>query len=465
MLLAFEQQEELEALREREPIAIIGMGCRFPGGADPEAFWQTLATGRDAVGPVPADRWDIARYFDPDPAAPGRMSAREGGFLPEVSGFDAAFFGIAPREAESMDPQQRLLLEVAWEALEHAAIAPDSLRGSSSGVFVGLCNTDYFQRLLARDASRIDAYLASGSAPSVAAGRISYCLGLQGPAITVDTACSSSLAALHLACRSLRGGETRLALAGGVNVMCMPETSIALSKSGMLAPDGRCKTFDASADGFSRGEGCGLVVLKRLRDAEADGDRVLAVIRGSAVNQDGASSGLTAPNGPAQEAVIRAALRDAGVGPEAIGYVEAHGTGTQLGDPIELRALGAVFGGARERPLLLGSVKTNIGHLEAAAGIAGVIKLVLALRHGALPATLHFRQPNPHIPWAQMPVEVVGEARAWPAGDRPRMAGVSSFGFSGTNVHLVLSEAPERDRADAADGADGADATPRSRCL
>src|SRR5690606_3440857 len=311
----------------------------------------------------------------------------EVGCLGVVSGVDAPFFGIAPREAVTMDPQQRLLLEVAWEALEHAGLSADRLAGSATGVFVGICNGDHFQRLLDRGADEIDAYLASGNAHSVAAGRISYCLGLNGPALAIDTACSSSLVALHAACQSLRNGETRVALCGGVNVMCSPETTIALSKAHMLAPDGRCKTFDASADGFSRGEGCGVLVLKRLADALADRDRVLAVIRGTAVNQDGRSGGLTVPNGPAQEAVIRAALADAGVAPGDIGYVEAHGTGTSLGDPIEVRALAAVYGGGRtaDSPLWVGSVKTNIGHLESAAGIAGVIKVILSMQHERLP--------------------------------------------------------------------------------
>ncbi len=352
-LLALEQQEQIEdaARRVREPLAIVGMGCRIPGGVeDPDQFWELLRSGRDAISEVPADRWDIDAYFDPDPDAPGKMSARSGGFLASVGQFDPAFFGIAPREALTMDPQQRLLLEVTWEALEHAGIAADRLAGSATGVFVGICNSDHFHRVMGRGVDSIDAYLASGNAHSVAAGRISYCLGLQGPALSIDTACSSSLVAMHVACRSLRSGEIRMALVGGVNVMCAPETTIALSRSHMLAPDGRCKTFDASADGFARGEGCGVLVLKRLSDALADGDRVLALVRGSAANQDGRSGGLTVPNGPAQEAVIRAALADAGVAPADIDYVEAHGTGTSLGDPIEVRALAGALGAGRSPP-------------------------------------------------------------------------------------------------------------------
>jgi acyl transferase domain-containing protein/SAM-dependent methyltransferase/acyl carrier protein len=444
-LLALELHEKLEAAQAREPIAIVGMGCRFPGGGDhPEAFWQLLHEGRDAIREVPADRWDIDARFHPDPDAPARMSVRSGGFLDRADGFDAAFFGIAPREALTMDPQQRLALEVTWEALEHAGIAPTSLAGSATGVFVGVCNSDHFQRVLDRGDDAIDAYLASGNAHSVVSGRIAYFLNLRGPALSIDTACSSSLVALHVALQSLRSGEVRVALAGGVNVMCSPQTTIALTKAHMLAPDGRCKTFDAAADGFARGEGCGMLVLKRLSDAQADGDRVLAVIRGSASNQDGKSGGLTVPSGPAQEAVIRAALADAQLTGPDIDYVEAHGTGTTLGDPIEVRALGAALCDGRDAgaPLLIGSVKTNIGHLESAAGVAGVIKVVLSLLHERIPAHLHFRQPSPHIDWQRRPVAVSAENRAWPRGARPRRAGVSSFGFSGTNAHVVLEEAP-----------------------
>ncbi|MEO8152055.1 MAG: type I polyketide synthase [Rhizobacter sp.] len=446
-LLALELHEQVEAAGQHsnEPIAVIGMGCRFPGGADsPEAFWQLLQEGRDAIRDVPADRWDKDAYFDADPDAPARMSVRNGGFLDDVQGFDPAFFGISPREALTMDPQQRLLMEVSWEALEHAGLSPEGLAGSPTGVFFGLCNSDHFHRVLQRGTDTIDAYIASGNAHSVASGRVSYFLGLQGPALSIDTACSSSLVALHVACQSLRSGESRTALAGGVNLMCSPETTIALTKAHMLAPDGRCKTFDAAADGFARGEGCGVIVLKRLSHAQADGDHVLALIRGTAANQDGRSGGLTVPNGPAQEAVIRAALADAGVAPADIGYVEAHGTGTSLGDPIEVRALAGALGVGRAAsdPLLIGSVKTNIGHLESAAGVAGIIKVILSLQHERIPAHLHFKQPSPHIAWSQYPVSVAASGRDWRRGDKRRLAGVSSFGFSGTNAHVILEEAP-----------------------
>src|SRR5690606_27299469 len=360
-------------------------------------------------------------------------ATRWGAFLPRVDAFDPRLFGITPREAAGMDPQQRLLLELSWEALERAGIAPDRLAGTPTGVFVGLVNDDY--RLLALQRGVLDelgAYFASGTANSVAAGRISYVLGLQGPAITVDTACSSSLVAVHLAVQSLRAGECRMALAGGAHVVLSPEVTIALSKYRMMA-----------ADGFVRGEGGAVLVLKRLSDAVAAGDRILGVIRGSAVNQDGPSSGLTAPNGPSQEAVLRAALADGGVAADAVGYVEAHGTGTSLGDPIEVQALDAVLGRGRDpdRPLLIGSVKTNIGHLESAAGVAGLIKAVLALRHGEVPASLHFREPNPLIAWERMRVRVAAERTAWERGESgSRIAGVSSFGFSGTNAHVVVEE-------------------------
>lgn len=448
LLLALRQQQQLEerSRPEREPIAIVGIGCRFPGGADtPRAFWDLLREGRDAIRDVPSDRWDIDAYFDPDPDAPARMAAPSGGFLDNVGDFDAAFFGIAPREALSMDPQQRLLLEVAWEALEHACLPADQLASSPTGVFIGLCNSDHVHRLLRRGNEAIDAYLASGNAPSVAAGRISYCLGLQGPAMVVDTSCSASLVAVHLACQSLRSGESRVALAGGANVISSPETTISLSKAHMLAPDGRCKTFDARANGFSRGEGCGILVLKRLSDAVADGDRILSVIRGTAVNQDGRSAGLTVPNGLAQESVIRSALRDAGVGGQEIDYIEAHGTGTSLGDPIEVRAISAtlVAGRSDDAPSLrIGSVKTNIGHLEAAAGVAGLVKVILALQNEEIPPHLHFHEPNPHIPWSECRVTVNSERSSWTRGAFARRAGVSSFGFSGTNAHVVVEEAP-----------------------
>ncbi|MCP5425308.1 MAG: type I polyketide synthase [Gammaproteobacteria bacterium] len=443
-LLKLEQTEaKLRALQQAqaEPVAVVGLSCRFPGGADdPERFWTVLTTGVDGIVEVPASRWDIDAYYDPDPDAPGKMNCRFGGFIGEPSWFDAGFFGIAPREAASLDPQQRLLLELAWEALEHANQPSEGLVGSRTGCFIGLCNTDYGHRLFARDHREIDAYLGSGVAASMAAGRLSYTLGLQGPAFTVDTACSSSLLAVHLACESLRRGECETALAGGVNRILEPEIAINFTKARMLAPDGHCKTFDAAADGYVRGEGGGMAVLKRLGDAQRDGDRIFAIIRGSAANHDGRTSGLTAPNGPAQQAVIRQALTAAGLPPERIDYVEAHGTGTSLGDPIEVGALSAVFGRRPvDNPLLLGAVKSQIGHLEAAAGIAGFIKTVLALHHGELPGQLHYHTPNPHIDWSA-PVAVVRQRRAWPRSER--YAGVSAFGFSGTNVHAVLQAAP-----------------------
>jgi len=438
----------------REPIAIIGLGCRVPGGGhDPETFWALMRDGIDAIGPLPADRWDVEATYDPDPDAPGRIATRGGGFLGDVRGFDALHFGITRREAQGMDPQQRLLLEVAWEALEHAGQAPDRLERSSTGVYVGVTGSDYaYLQFDTRDRSLLDAHFTSGIAHSIASGRLSYLLGLQGPAITIDTACSSSLVAVHLACQALRAGDCRMALAGGVNLILSPDLYIALSHSRMLAPDGRCKTFDAAADGFARAEGCGVIVLKRLSHAQADGDRVLAVIRGSALNQDGPSSGLTAPNGPAQEAVIREALSRAGIAPREVGFIEAHGTGTQLGDPLEVSALGGVFGADRDadHPLLIGSVKTNIGHLEAAAGVTGLIKLVLALQHGQIPAHLHFTEPSPHIAWTEWPVRVPTALTPWEPIDGRRIGGVSSFGFSGTNAHVVVEEAP----------AAGADAAP-----
>ncbi|HKC11663.1 MAG TPA: type I polyketide synthase, partial [Vicinamibacteria bacterium] len=450
-LLALEEMQARLGAMERagtEPIAVIGLGCRFPGGESPEAFWRLLHGGGDAITRIPSDRWDVESFYDPDPDAPGKMYTRHGGFLPRVDGFDPQFFGIAPREAVGMDPQQRLLLEVAWEALEDAGQAPDRLAGSRTGVYVGIASSDYAALRLrtGEDLAEIDAYRASGTAHSIASGRLSYVLGLQGPSLSVDTACSSSLVAVHLACQALRAGECRMALAGGVHLILAPENTVTFCKSRMLAADGRCRTFDAAAEGFGEGEGCGLVVLKRFSDALADRDRVLALIRGSAINQDGASSGLTAPNGPAQVALLREALSRAGVAPEEMVYTEAHGTGTSLGDPIEMQALGAVFGPARARRLLVGSVKTNVGHLEAAAGVAGLIKVVLALRQGEIPAHLHFRTPNPHIPWAELPVAIPTVPTPWPAGVR-RIAGVSSFGFSGTNVHVIVEGAPARESA------------------
>ncbi|WP_424102086.1 beta-ketoacyl synthase N-terminal-like domain-containing protein [Moorena producens] len=435
---------DLESAK-REPIAIIGMGCRFPGGADtPDAFWSLIHSGVDAITDVPQDRWDIDTYYHPDPETPGKMYTRYGGFIEQLHEFDPQFFRISAREAISLDPQQRLLLEVSWEALENAGFNAQQLTKTKTGVFIGICSNDYSQRLLTRELTEIDAYLATGNAHSVASGRLSYILGLTGPSLAVDTACSSSLVTVHLACQSLRNQESNLAVVGGVNRLLSPEYTINFSKARMLSADGHCKTFDASADGFVRGEGCGVIVLKRLSDAVADGDNILAVIRGSAINQDGRSSGLTVPNGPSQQAVIRQALENGGVEPDQVSYIEAHGTGTSLGDPIEVGAIGAVFGTShsKENPLIIGSVKTNIGHLEGAAGIAGLIKVVLQLQHQKIAPHLHFKQPNPYINWKEMPVEVATQSISWQSNSKPRIAGVSSFGFSGTNAHVVLEEAP-----------------------
>ena len=437
--------DELE-WEKTEPIAIIGMGCRFPGDAnDPASTWRLLRDGVDAISEVPPDRWDIDAFYDPDPDKPGKMSTRWGGFVKDVDKFDADLFGISPREAVGMDPQQRLLLTVAWEALEHAGQAPHTLMGSPTGVFVGIASFDYTQmQMQFLDHTRIDAYWATGASHSIASGRLSYVLGLQGPSMSLDTACSSSLVAVHLACQSLRSRECNLALAGGVNLILVPELLINFSKAHMMAADGRCKTFDATADGFVRGEGAGVIVLKRLTDAVADGDNILALIRGSAMNQDGRSNGITAPNGPSQQAVIRKALQQAGVTPSEISYVECHGTGTALGDPIEVQSLGAVLAAGRspDNPVIIGSIKTNIGHLETAAGVAGLIKVVLALQHQEIPPHLHFQEPNPHIPWEELGVTVPTSRTPWPARQGRRLAGVSSLGFSGTNAHVILEEAP-----------------------
>jgi myxalamid-type polyketide synthase MxaC len=432
--------EQVTPTEAEASVAIIGMACRFPGGVTtPEDLWTLLSTGTDAIREVPPERWDTEAYYSEDPSVPGRTNTRWGGFVDGVDRFDARFFGISPREALSMDPQQRMLLEVTWEALERAGVPPVRLAGSLTGVFVGISSNEYAQLN-----TNIDAYTGTGSAPSVAAGRLSYVLGLQGPCMALDTACSSSLVAVHQACQSLRLNECNLAVAGGVSLLLNPAGMVYVSKLGVMAADGRCKTFDARADGYVRSEGCGMVVLKRLADALRDGDPVRAVIRGSAVNQDGRSSGLTAPSGPAQEAVIRTALMRAGIDPCNVAYVEAHGTGTALGDPIEIQALASALCEGREgsRPLLVGSVKTNMGHLEAAAGVAGLLKAVLAVQHGEIPPHLHFHEPNPHISWEELPVRVPIERTPWPASYSTRVAGVSSFGFSGTNAHVVLEAPP-----------------------
>ena len=425
-----------------EPVAVVGIGCRFPGNVTgPESFWQLLVDGGDAIGEVPPDRWDADAFYDPDPSASGRMTTKWGGFVPDVDGFDADFFGITPREAVAMDPQHRMLLEVAWEALEHAGIPPDSLSGTRTGVMMGLSSWDYTIVNIERRAD-IDAYLSTGTPHCAAVGRISYLLGLRGPAVAVDTACSSSLVAIHLACQSLRLRESDVVLAGGVQLTLSPFTAIALSKWSALSPTGRCNSFDANADGFVRGEGCGVVVLKRLADAVRDQDRVLAVVRGSATNQDGRSNGMTAPNALAQRDVITSALRIADVTPDSVSYVETHGTGTILGDPIEFESLAATYGRGRGS-CALGSVKTNIGHLEAAAGVAGFIKTVLAVERGYIPRNLHFTRWNPAIDASATRLFVPTEGAPWPAAAGPRRAAVSSFGLSGTNAHVVIEQWPD----------------------
>ncbi|HLI69155.1 MAG TPA: type I polyketide synthase, partial [Ktedonobacteraceae bacterium] len=428
-----------------EPIAIVGIGCRFPGGANnAEAFWQLIYEGKDTITPVPADRLDVDALYDPQPYTPGKIITRLGGFLEGVDMFDATFFGLSPREAVCIDPQQRLLLEVTWEALEDAGLAIEKLAGSPTGVFIGMWTNDYADYMY-RTASDVNLYITTGGGRYSASGRLSYHFDLRGPSLTVDTACSSSLVAVHLACQSLWRGESTLALAGGVNLILQPHITIGYSRSKILSADGHCKFGDASADGYVRSEGVGIVVLKPLSQALADADPIYAVIKGSAVNNDGYSSGLlVAPGVQGQEMVLREAYKQADIPPGSVHYVEAHGTGTVAGDAVEIKALGSVLAEARpqDRPCILGSVKTNVGHMEAAAGIAGLIKVALCLKHRVIPPSLHFKQPNPAIPWQELPLMIPRERVPWPADDEPARAGVNSFGITGTNAHIVLEEAP-----------------------
>ncbi len=443
-LMAKQMRAQAARTLRSDPIAIVGMGCRLPGGANtPDSLWRLLCDGIETGREVPSDRWKVDAWYDPDVSATAKTVTKRGSFLDHIDNFDSDYFGVTPREADRMDPQQRLFLEVAIEALDDAGLTQSQLAGTQTGVYVASYHNDY-AHLQYGDPEAIDPRTLTGTLHSVLANRLSWFLDLRGPSVSIDSACSASLVAVHLACQSLRMGECDIAITGGVSVMILPELLVSMSKVGFMAPDGRCKTFDASADGFGRGEGCSVVVLKRLADAIGDHDRILGVVRGSAVNQDGRSLLLAAPNGLAQEALIRDALTSAQLEPERIGFVETHGTGTALGDPIEVEAIAATIGRASEGagPCLLGSLKANLGHLEAAAGATGLIKAVLALRHAAVPAQPNFHELNPHIKLSGTRLAVPKALTPWPGGEQPRCAAVSSFGIGGTNAHVILEEAP-----------------------
>src|SRR5213595_4112641 len=430
----------------KDRIAIIGVGCRFPGGVnDAESFWKLPLERKDAVTEVPADRWNVERYYDPEPGIAGKTFAKRAGFLDQIDKFDPQFFGISPREAPYVDPQHRLLLETSWEAIENAGLVLDLEKGSDIAVFVGISHNDYQGiQSTAFDHSGIAPHTATGSAHSIAANRISYCLNLRGPSVAMDTACSSALTALHTACEHIWAGRGNTALAGGVTVMITPGGFIGFSQASMLSPDGRCAAFDAAANGFVRGEGAGMVLLKRLSRAIEDGDPIQGVILGTSINQDGHTNGLFLPSPEAQTRLMRDACRDAGIAPEAIGFVEAHGTGTAVGDPIEAHALAEALCGNRsaDAPLPIGSIKTNLGHLETAAGVAGLVKAMLVLKHRQIPPSLHFTTPNPHIDFARLKLRVPTELEPFPNGTAERIAGVNSFGFGGANAHVILAEPP-----------------------